>query len=74
MSGNPYQKTSCFKNILKMCFNKTQREIRYKYYQYSAPEHNDATSSSEGKLESLKKDSDGEGKKKSEPSNENPVE
>jgi hypothetical protein len=57
-----------------MCFNKTQREIRYKYYQYSAPEHNDATSSSEGKLESLKKDSDGEGKKKSEPSNENPVE
>ena len=43
--------------MLKIFFNVTRREIKYKYYQYSVPENNDVTSSSEGKLESIKKDS-----------------
>jgi palmitoyltransferase ZDHHC9/14/18 len=50
LSGNPYQKPNCIKNILKRFFNLNKREIKYKYYQYSTPEHNEATSSSEGKL------------------------
>ena len=58
VSGNPYQKTNCIKNLLKIYFNVTRREIKYKYYQYSVPENNDITSSSEGKLESIKKDSE----------------
>lgn len=56
-SGNLYQKNNCIKNILKVYFSVNRREIKYKYYQYSLPDHNEATSSSDGKLESLKRDS-----------------
>ena len=57
VSGNPYQKTNCIKNLLKIYFNATRREVKYRYYQYSVPESNDITSSSEGKLETSKKES-----------------
>lgn len=64
VSGNLYEKNNCFKNILKLYFNVSRREIKYKYSQYLIPEHNEASSSEEGKLESQKKSSDEESKKK----------
>lgn len=37
LSGNPYGKQTCIKNILKMYFNVSRREIKYKYNQHLSP-------------------------------------
>jgi hypothetical protein len=37
LSGNPYGKKSCFKNLLKIYFNVSRREIKYKYNQHLSP-------------------------------------
>ena len=37
VSGNLFEKNNCLKNILKMYFNVSRREIRYKYSQYLSP-------------------------------------
>lgn len=64
-SGNLYEKKNCIKNILKVFFSVSKREVKYKYNQYLSPEHNEASSTSEDKLQSQKKSSEDEKKKKS---------
>jgi hypothetical protein len=46
VSGNLFEKPNCFKNILKIYFNISRREVKYKFNQYLFPEHNEASSSS----------------------------
>lgn len=40
ISGNPYRKKNCLKNILKLYFTVSRREIKYKYNQHLSPEQN----------------------------------
>ena len=37
ISGNPYQKSNCFKNALKVYLKVNKREIKYKYNQFFSP-------------------------------------
>lgn len=37
VSGNLFEKKNCLKNILKMYFNVSRRQVRYKYSQYLSP-------------------------------------
>lgn len=46
LSGNLFEKDSCWKNIIKVFFNVSKREVKYKYNQFLSPEHNEASSSS----------------------------
>jgi hypothetical protein len=47
--GNLYQKKNCFKNILKIFFTVSRREIKYKYNLYLSNE-NEQSQSSDAKL------------------------
>lgn len=40
VSGNLYEKKNCIKNILKIYFKVSKRQIKYKYNQYLSPENN----------------------------------
>lgn len=37
VSGNLFEKKNCLKNILKMYFTVSRREVKYKYSQYLSP-------------------------------------
>lgn len=52
VSGNLYQKTNCLKNIMKMFFTVTTKEIKYKYVVHTLPE-NEISSAEENKLSAV---------------------
>lgn len=40
ISGNLYQKSNCFKNIVKACLTISRREVKYKYTLHRSPDNN----------------------------------